>query len=77
MQHLKAEKVIGANIRRIRRIQKLTQEELAAQLQVKGLDLSRSTVAKIESGIRHITLDELKSIKAVLHMEYNDFFEEL
>jgi transcriptional regulator with XRE-family HTH domain len=76
MQNLKAGKVIGANIRRVRKATGLTQSELATQLQLKGLDLSRSTVAKIESGIRHITLDELKVIKTVLDMEYGDFFED-
>ena len=75
MQNLKAGKIIGANIRRIRKSQHLTQDALAAKLQVKDLDISRSTLAKIESGIRHIALDELKIIKDVLKAEYNDFFD--
>lgn len=76
MQHLKAGRVIGKNIRRVRMEQGFTQKEFATQLQLAGLDLSRSTIAKIESGIRHITLDELKAIKVVLKMEYGDFFDD-
>ena len=76
MQHLKTGKLIGENIRRVRNARGLTQKELAEQLQLEDLDLSRGTVAKIESGIRHITLDELKIIKKVLKMDYSDFFED-
>ena len=76
MQSIKGGNVIGKNIRRVRKSRKLTQDVLAAKLQVKGLDISRGTLAKIESGIRHITLEELKTIKEVLKMEYSDFFDE-
>lgn len=76
MQNLKAGKVIGSNIRRVRMSSGLTQEKLAAQLQTEGCDISRGTLAKIEAGIRHITLDELKVIRKVLNMDYGDFFED-
>lgn len=76
MQNLKAGKVIGANIRRVRLSRKMTQEQLAAKLQVMEFDLSRGTVVKLESGIRHISLEELKAIKEILDMEYSDFFED-
>jgi len=38
--------------------------------------LLRGTYAKIEAGIRHISVDELKAIKTILDMQYSDFFEE-
>lgn len=76
MQCIKTGKILGANIRRIRKSRKITQEQLAAQLQIYGCDISRGTLAKIEAGIRHITLDELKAIKFVLQIEYDEFFAE-
>lgn len=76
MQYLKTGKIVGENIRRVRKERHLTQEQLSAQLQVKGWDVSRGTLAKLEAGIRHITLDELKMIKDILNMDYGDFFNE-
>jgi len=52
----------------------MTQEELSAQLQIHGCDISRGTMAKIEAGIRHISSDELHAIKTILEITYDDFF---
>ena len=76
MQHVKGGKIVGENIRRIRTDQRLTQQELATRLQLAGLDISRGTLAKIEAGIRHISCAELKNIKNILQMTYDDFFKE-
>lgn len=73
-QGIKASKEIGENIRKYRIAKNLTQEQLSAQLQVLGCDLSRGTLAKIEAGIRHISVKELNAIKAVLEISYKDFF---
>ena len=48
------EKQLGENIRRIRMKNRLTQEQLSAKLQVTGCDITRSALAKIEVGQRHI-----------------------
>ncbi|MDR0326118.1 MAG: helix-turn-helix domain-containing protein [Oscillospiraceae bacterium] len=77
MQSIKVGKALGANIRRKRKAQRLTQDQLSARLQVLDCDLSRSTVAKIEVGIRHLSAKELQSIKTVLDMSYEEFFENL
>ena len=66
------EKKIGNKIRSIREKRKITQEELSAKLQVRGCDITRSALAKIEVGQRHIYLDELKTIKEVLKVNYED-----
>jgi len=72
---IKQSKLIGENIRRNRCAQKLTQEQLSAKLQVVDCDISRGTLAKIESGIRHISVRELEAIKHILDMDYKDFFK--
>lgn len=53
------EKALGQNIRRLRLVRRLSQEQLAAQLQVCGCDITRSGLAKIEAGQRHVYPDEL------------------
>lgn len=66
------EKIVGNKIRSIRMKKELTQDELASMLQVKDCDITRSALAKIEVGQRHIYLDELKTIKEVLKVNYED-----
>ena len=66
------EKQVGINIKELRIKKKLTQDQLAAKLQVLGCDITRSALAKIEVGQRHIYLDELKSLKQILAVEYDE-----
>lgn len=61
---------VGNNIRSIRKKNKLTQEQLAAKLQVSGCDITRSALAKIEVGQRHLYIDELKALKEILNVSY-------
>lgn len=68
------EKAIGQNIRKIRMERNLSQEQIAAQLQVHGCDMTRSAFAKIEVGQRHIYPDELKALKNILAISYEDLF---
>ena len=68
------EKQVGTNIRNMRIKRNLTQEQMAAKLQVLGCDITRSAVAKIEVGQRHIYLDEMKALKQILSVEYEDLF---
>lgn len=58
----------GPRIRQARRSHapKLTQEELAAQLQVRGVDLDRSTITRIERQQRAVTDIELAALANVL-----------
>lgn len=73
-QKIKSDRSIGENIRKARNAMDMTQEALAARLQVLDCDISRGTLAKIEAGIRHISVGELNAIKKVLNMTYEDFF---
>ena len=72
--NIEIEKRIGANIRRLREKSGITQEALAAKLQVNGCDITRSAVAKIEVGQRHLYPDEIVLIKEILKVEYDDIF---
>lgn len=66
---------VGNNIRRIRESQGMTQDTLAAKLQLFGCDITRSAVAKIEVGQRHLYPDEIMLIKKILKTSYDDIFE--
>ncbi len=74
-QIIKRDKAIGNNIRLARINGGLTQDQLVAKLQLSGCDISRGTLAKIEAGIRHISVDELKSLKIILNLSYDDIFD--
>ncbi|MBQ7338539.1 MAG: helix-turn-helix transcriptional regulator [Clostridia bacterium] len=69
------EKRIGQNIRRLREERNMTQETLAARLQLGGCDITRSAVAKIEVGQRHLYPDEIILIKTILETTYDEIFQ--
>lgn len=69
------EKEIGNRIKCIRESKNMTQEQLSAKLQTMGCDITRSAVAKIEVGQRHIYPDELKCIKEIFNVTFDELFE--
>ncbi|MBP3323033.1 MAG: helix-turn-helix transcriptional regulator [Clostridia bacterium] len=68
------EKRIGNNIKLLRENANLTQEMLSAKLQIAGCDITRSAVAKIEVGQRHLYPDEIILIKEILRCSFEDIF---
>ncbi|MBR3144584.1 MAG: helix-turn-helix transcriptional regulator [Clostridia bacterium] len=71
----KIEKDIGNNIRMLREEAGYTQEQFSAKLQVIGCDLTRSALAKIEVGQRHLYPDEIVKIKTILNISYDRIFD--
>lgn len=72
--NLAYEYALGQNIRKLRMERKLSQEQLAAQLQTRGCDVTRSALAKMEVGQRHIYPDELKLLRELLDVSYEELF---
>ncbi len=68
------EKNIGHNIRIIRESRNMTQDTLSAKLQLKGCDITRSAIAKIEVGQRHLYPDEIILIKEILNTDFDSIF---
>ncbi|MFQ9872279.1 MAG: helix-turn-helix domain-containing protein [Oscillospiraceae bacterium] len=68
------EKRFGRNIRLLRQEKGMTQEQLAAQLQVNGCDITRSALAKIEVGQRHLYPDEILILRDILRVSFEDLF---
>ncbi|WP_455527508.1 helix-turn-helix domain-containing protein [Huintestinicola sp.] len=71
----KIESTVGNNVRILREKYGITQEQLAAKLQIYGCDITRSAVAKIEVGQRHLYPDEIFLIRKILSVNYDEFFE--
>ena len=65
---------MGRHLAKLRQNKGLTQEQLAARLQVQGCDLTRSALAKIEVGQRHLYPDEIKALSVVLSISYEQIF---
>jgi len=66
---------VGNNIRKIREAKGMTQEMLAAKLQLNGCDITRSAIAKIEVGQRHLYPDEIILIRELLSTSYEEIFQ--
>lgn len=69
------DKQFGAQLRAIREKRSLTQWQLSAMLQVQGVDLTRSALAKIEVGQRHIYIDELLAIQKALDIPFSELLD--
>ena len=68
------DKQMGSRIRLLREARHLTQEQLAAKLQVRGCDITRSALAKIEVGQRHLYAREIKLLHEILQVPYDQLF---
>ena len=66
------EKKVGENIRKLRIKANFTQELLAAKMQLEGCDITRSAIAKIEVGQRHLYPDEIILISKILNTKFED-----
>ena len=66
---------IGKNIREIRLAKGMGQTELVRQVQLMGVTLTRETLVKIERGIQHIQLVQLRAIRDVLETTYDELLK--
>ncbi len=70
--NFKIEKRVGQNIKKLREKCGMTQEMLSIRLQLSGCDITRSAVAKIEVGQRHLYPDEIILIKQILNVSFEE-----
>ena len=69
-----AKNIVGREVARLRTERSLSQAELAASAQRTGWDISRETLAKIESGIRCVSDIEVVYLAKVFKIPLNDLF---
>lgn len=66
---------IGRNIRQIRLAKGVRQIELVRTIELMGIPITRECLVKIERGIQHIHLEQLKAIKEGLGTTYDELLE--
>ena len=78
VQKIRPDMNIGKNIRRLRlKNKKMTQDQAIALLQLKGIEVSKSTYAKIETNRLNVKVSELLALSQIFHCEISEFFEGL
>ena len=51
------------------------QTELVRELQLRKIAITRETLVKIEGGRQHIKLDQLRAIRDILQVPYEDLLQ--
>lgn len=74
-QKIKQDYCIGVNLRRLRNQAGLTQEQVAARLQVAGIDMTRDFYAHIETGDYNIRVSELAALRKIYQCSYDEIFK--
>jgi len=67
--------MIGPTLRSLREAEGLTQAELAGRLQLAGWDISRETLAKVESQVRCVTDRELVRFAEALEVNPSELLK--
>lgn len=67
---------LGINIQNVRIARNMTQVEVIEKLQLMGSTMSRSTLANIEVGRRNIKASDLKALKVLFDVDYEEFFKD-
>lgn len=61
--------ICGERIREARVIQRMSQSDLAAKMQIEGITLERDSISRIEIGTRFVADYELKAFAKILKVE--------
>lgn len=69
------EVIIGQNIRRIRKERGIRQTEMVALMQLENVPLTREALVKIERGIQHIQVSQLRAIRNILETTYDELLK--
>lgn len=67
--------LVGPQIKKLREAQKMTQEDFTARCNIVGLNISRSTLAKIESQVRRVTDEEAALLAKALKVSVDTLFK--
>lgn len=75
---LKQDISIGTNLRRLRKRSGLSQEKVAAKLQLMGFDISREIISQMELGNYSIRVSVLRALKDIYQVDsFDEFFKDL
>ena len=77
MQKIRPDLDLGKNIQKIRKSNKMTQDQVIAKLNLMGIQISKSTYAKIETNRMNIKISELVALSKIFNSEISEFFSGL
>ncbi|MDE6024142.1 MAG: helix-turn-helix domain-containing protein [Lachnospiraceae bacterium] len=66
---------LGRNIRRLRLEKGFKQTEMVALLQMENISMTREALVKIERGVQHVTVTQLRGIRNVLDTTYEELLK--
>ena len=61
--------IIGPRVRQVRKQLKLSQDELAAKMQVKNIDVTQRVISRIETQERFVADFELRALAEILDVD--------
>lgn len=76
-ERIKQDISIGANLQRLRKRTGLSQEKVAAKLELMGVSVSREMLSQMELGHYNIRVSVLLALKKIYNATFDDFFEGL
>lgn len=62
--------LVGPQIKRLRKVHKLSQRDLAEKLQLSGIDMDKNVITRIETNKRYVTDLELQALSRIFHVSY-------
>ncbi len=68
--------IVGKNIKRLRKEQKMKSIDVIAKLQLKGLNVNVGTFSKVENGYNNPSVDLLIALTDILGCDFNAFFKQ-
>lgn len=68
---------MGKNLRRLRKNAGLTQEQVAAKLQLRGISVSREMLSQMERDRCNIKVSILLALKEIYRASFEDIFKDL
>ncbi|MDE6913136.1 MAG: helix-turn-helix domain-containing protein [Lachnospiraceae bacterium] len=77
MQWILSDIPLGRNIKRARLRKNMTQKDTVEKMRTMGSIMSRSALANIETGRRNIKANDLKLLKLILDVNYDEFFQDM
>ena len=68
--------LIGANVKRLRKERKMSQQTLSIKLELQGVYVCRGSISRIEDRSRTVTDMELYALAQALGVSINELFEQ-
>ena len=74
MQKIRPDMDIGKNIQAIRYKNNMTQDQVVAKLNLMGIEITKSTYAKLETNRMNVKVSELIALSIIFSCSMEDFF---